>query len=141
MECVCTVLFEDPFWIALFEITDEEGYQAARHIFGGLPNEAELIQFAKDHYCHLEFSQPVKDGQPYHESIGFKRRQREAVFFWSIRTVKNTPGPFCRQNWNNINKNANRPTRKKKKLLNKKRSSPGSSIKKKNIVGINLNEF
>jgi hypothetical protein len=77
MECVCTILFEDPFWIALFEVIDDEGYRAARYIFGSLPNESELIQFAKNQYYDINFSQPVLGEQFCKEKVGFKRRQRE----------------------------------------------------------------
>jgi hypothetical protein len=81
MECSCKVLFEDPFWVALFEVLDEAGYRAARHVFGALPNEAELVLFAKTHYYQLSFSQPVLDKEALEKEAHFKRRQREARRF------------------------------------------------------------
>jgi hypothetical protein len=78
MECNCTVLFEDPFWIALFEVIDEEGYRAARHVFGALPNEAELHHFALNQYTCLRFSAPISTESSFQgEKVNFKRRQRQ----------------------------------------------------------------
>jgi len=74
---MCTILFEDPYWVAIFEKSDEDGYRATRFVFGALPNEAELHQFALQSFCKLSFSAPEKDQEPIYKQVNFKRRQRE----------------------------------------------------------------
>ena len=78
MESKCTIYFEDPFWVGLFERNDENGYSAARHVFGGEPGEAELYQFFLKYYYRLQFSAPVKTPVPDKAEVGYKRRQRQA---------------------------------------------------------------
>ncbi len=75
-----TVLFEDPFWVGIFERCDPRGYCAARHVFGAEPTDAELFQFVVHHFAGLPFSQPspaLALDRPTTE-VNFKRRQREA---------------------------------------------------------------
>ena len=40
-----TVFFEDPFWVGILEIRDDDGVRAARHVFGDEPSGAELYAF------------------------------------------------------------------------------------------------
>lgn len=78
MEGKGTIFFEDPFWVGIFERSDEHGYAVARHVFGSEPSEAELYQFVLNEYQRLEFS-PAGPQPP--EAAGpdnFKRRQRQA---------------------------------------------------------------
>jgi hypothetical protein len=79
MEGKCTIAFEHPFWVGIFERLDERGYSAARFVFGAEPTEAELHRFALQDYQRLEFSlpgpAPERGGDP---EPGFKRRLREA---------------------------------------------------------------
>jgi len=54
-----TVLFEDPFWIGLFEITDREGLHVCKVTFGAEPTEKELMEFIDRNWNRLQFSQAV----------------------------------------------------------------------------------
>ena len=74
---LCTILFDPPFWIAIFETTDEDGYRAARYVFGGEPNEAELHAFALTCFKDIHFSAPVAPADKPLVEKNFKRRQRE----------------------------------------------------------------
>lgn len=74
----CTVLFDDPFWIAIFEKSDETGYQVARHVFGALPNEAQLLEFSLNHLQVIHFSHPTVRDNSNNPATNFKRRQRQA---------------------------------------------------------------
>ena len=78
MEGKCTVYFDDPYWVGVFERADEDGYSAARFVFGGEPSEAELFQFVVQHFHELPFSPPGPIPQTSDREIGFKRRQRLA---------------------------------------------------------------
>jgi hypothetical protein len=40
-----TVFFEDPFWVGVLEVADEQGVRAARHVFGAEPGAQELYAF------------------------------------------------------------------------------------------------
>ena len=40
-----TVLFEDPFWIGLFELADREGFRVCKVTFGAEPSEPEIMKF------------------------------------------------------------------------------------------------
>lgn len=78
MEGKCTILFDDPFWVGIFERVTPEGYAAARHVFGAEPGEAELLRFAREDYVNLRFSPPGPCPPVTTLERGFKRRQREA---------------------------------------------------------------
>ena len=39
-----TVLFEDPFWIGLFEMIDQQGLRACKVTFGAEPTDKEVIR-------------------------------------------------------------------------------------------------
>jgi hypothetical protein len=72
-----TLTFEDPFWVGLFEREDEQGYSAARWVFGAEPRDAELYDLVQQVYPALQFSTPdPEQGLPV-QVVGFKRRQRE----------------------------------------------------------------
>ncbi|MEU6089714.1 YjdF family protein [Streptomyces sp. NPDC047085] len=46
MPSTFTVYFDDPFWVGVLEIADEDGVRAARHVFGAEPTGPELMQFS-----------------------------------------------------------------------------------------------
>jgi hypothetical protein len=78
MEGKCTIAFENPFWVGIFERLDERGYSAARFIFGSEPSEAQLHRFALQDYLRLGFSLPGPPPEEADFAPGFKRRLREA---------------------------------------------------------------
>ena len=77
VELKFTVFFEEPFWVALVERTDEAGYAVARHVFGAEPAAPEIYTFSLQHYAGLVFS-PALPGEAPAQSLNFKRQQREA---------------------------------------------------------------
>jgi hypothetical protein len=77
MEGKCTIFFDDPFWVGLFEHQDEVGYALARVVFGGEPSDAELLQFCKARFSALDF-RPAEYAPLANEAqVSFKRRQRQ----------------------------------------------------------------
>ena len=54
-----TIMFEDPFWIGLFELTDDEGLQVCKVTFGAEPTLQEVIAFIDEHHHELKYSAPV----------------------------------------------------------------------------------
>ena len=54
-----TVLFEDPFWIGLFEMIDQQGLRACKVTFGAEPTEKEVkatltVMEGGEHWFHTE---------------------------------------------------------------------------------------
>ena len=50
-----TVLFEDPFWIGLFEMIDQNGLRACKVTFGAEPTEKEVMEFVDKNWNRLQF--------------------------------------------------------------------------------------
>ena len=53
-----TVLFEDPFWIGLFEMIDQQGLRACKVTFGAEPTEKEVIEFVEKLILRDNFAKP-----------------------------------------------------------------------------------
>ena len=45
-----TILFEDPFWIGLYEREDDTGYAVCRIVFGAEPRDQEVYAFLLEHW-------------------------------------------------------------------------------------------
>ena len=72
-----TVLFEDPFWICLYERTDGRKYEVCKITFGAEPKDYEVWDFILRNYDQLKFS-PSVDVAVKKETTNPKRLQREA---------------------------------------------------------------
>ena len=53
-----TILFDDPFWIGLYEREDDTGYAVCRIVFGGEPRDQEVYAYLLEHWRTLRFSPP-----------------------------------------------------------------------------------
>ena len=73
-----TVLFQPPFWVGIAERWDEEGYSAARVVFGPEPTDAQLYQWLEREWHRLNFSPAAEGERPAAERKNPKRTQREA---------------------------------------------------------------
>jgi hypothetical protein len=60
IEGSCTVYFDDPFWVGVFERTYNNTYQVARVVFGAEPSNQEILDFLTFHYDRVVFSIPSK---------------------------------------------------------------------------------
>ena len=72
-----TLLFEDPFWIGLYERTDGGAYEVCKITFGAEPKDYEVYDFLLQHWHNLTFSPPVEAGKTADKKPGHKRMQRE----------------------------------------------------------------
>jgi len=71
------ILFEDPFWVGVFEFTDESGLHVSKFTFGAEPTTQEVIEFVEKHHKELQYSAPVKvERKP--KSTNPKRLLRQA---------------------------------------------------------------
>ena len=54
-----TVLFNAPFWIGVFELTEDEEYKVCKVTFGSEPREDETLDFVLKRFYSLNFSTPI----------------------------------------------------------------------------------
>jgi len=72
-----TVFFEDPFWVGLYERTEDGTLSVCKITFGAEPRDYEVYQFLLAHGHELRFSPPVRaDGKPQAIPANPKRMQR-----------------------------------------------------------------
>lgn len=72
-----TVLFQAPFWVGIYERTDDEGYQACRVVFGPEPKDCEVYAFLLENWRNLSFSPPVEVEEREERHDNPKRVRRE----------------------------------------------------------------
>ena len=72
-----TVLFEDPFWVAVFERIENDKLSVAKVTFGAEPKDYEVFVFILKHYNKLRFS-PAVDVVVKEAKSNPKRMQRDA---------------------------------------------------------------
>lgn len=73
-----TVLFEDPFWLGLFEVTDEEGLHVCKVTFGAEPTGQEIIEFVEKNWHKLKYSEGIETTSTLEIKKSPKRQLREA---------------------------------------------------------------
>jgi hypothetical protein len=72
-----TVFFDEPFWVGVFECTQNGKISAAKVTFGAEPKESEILEFVLKHYYKLKFS-PAVETNVKRTADNPKRRQRNA---------------------------------------------------------------
>jgi len=76
--CKLTVLFEDPFWVGLYERNQGGRLEVCKITFGGEPRDGEVLAWLLDHWRELRFSPAVEDKPPRGAPKNPKRARREA---------------------------------------------------------------
>lgn len=72
-----TVFFEEPFYVALYERTQDGYTQVCRVVFGKEPTDAEVYEYFLNNWAKLKFSPPVPAGSVSDVRKNPKRVQRE----------------------------------------------------------------
>ena len=72
-----TVLFDDPFWVGIFERLEGDKLSVCKVTFGAEPTDAQIYAFLLSHYNKLQFSRPIKTEQKQ-KADNHKRRQKNA---------------------------------------------------------------
>lgn len=72
-----TVLFEDPFWVGIYERREGRTYQVCKITFGAEPKDYEVYAFLLEHWRHLPFSPSMEAAAPEERRINPKRMQRQ----------------------------------------------------------------
>lgn len=61
ISCRLIVLFEEPFWIGIFEQTKNEKLSVAKVTFGSEPRDCEIMEYILKYYNSLQFSPAVEN--------------------------------------------------------------------------------
>lgn len=71
------VLFEDPFWIGIYERRHTGTYEVCKITFGAEPKDYEVNEFLQRNYYRLRFSPTIDDVTDTERRINPKRMQRK----------------------------------------------------------------
>ena len=72
-----TVLFEDPFWVAVYERISDGKLEVSKVTFGGEPKDSEVYAFFLEHFGSLVFSPAVAVDEAPEKRVNPKRQRRE----------------------------------------------------------------
>lgn len=72
-----TVLFEDPFWVAIYEKTENGVLRAARVVFGAEPKDSDVYAYFLQNWNRPRFSPGVAAGKALGKAMNPKRLQRQ----------------------------------------------------------------
>jgi len=77
-ESTTTILFDEPFWIALFERIENGKYSVAKVIIGtSEPEGVEIAYFFENlNYDKLEFTKPINEDKIKKQKISFKKQKK-----------------------------------------------------------------
>jgi hypothetical protein len=74
-----TIYFENPFWVGIFEKTDNNNYSAFRLVFPVEPKDADIYDLILNNYSVINYSTAVKiNGKTEKCRINPKRLQKVA---------------------------------------------------------------
>ena len=74
---VLTVLFEDPFWVGVYERREGRAYQVCKITFGTEPRDYEVYALLLEQWRHLPFSPSMEGAAPEERRINPKRMRRQ----------------------------------------------------------------
>ena len=75
--CKLTVLFQNQFWVGIFEDECENEYSVARVVLGSEPTEAQLYEFILKNYNQIPFKKIQSETFSTQKKTNYKRLQRE----------------------------------------------------------------
>ena len=75
MGLTLTVYFDEPFWVGVFERTEDGRLSVCKVTFGAEPKDYEVWAFVLEHYHQLTFS-PAVEADTRQAADNPKRRQR-----------------------------------------------------------------
>lgn len=82
-----TLLFENPFWIGVFENEYGKKYEVAKVVFGPEPTDAQLYEFILKNYYSLPFGKTTLEKSSSSKEISYKRMQRKIKKEQSKETI------------------------------------------------------
>ena len=72
-----TILFEDPFWIGLYERVRDGTYEVCKITFGAEPKDYEVYSFLLQNWNKMRFTLPINTEKIEKRKINPKRLQRQ----------------------------------------------------------------
>ena len=72
-----TVLFEEPFWVGLYERMDRGWYEVCKITFGAEPKDCEVYDFLLQNWSRLRFSPSIEAAAQEERRVNPKRMQRQ----------------------------------------------------------------
>ncbi|WP_250672982.1 YjdF family protein (plasmid) [Paraclostridium ghonii] len=75
--CKLTVLFQDPFWVGVFEDECGKKYNVARVVFGSEPTEVQLYEFILNNYYEIPFHETKSQVLTTQKKVNYKRLQKQ----------------------------------------------------------------
>lgn len=76
IECRFTVLFEEPFWVGIYERRCGRRYEAAHMVFGAEPKDYEVYDYLLRNWRTLRFSPSIRAEKREERRLNPKRQQR-----------------------------------------------------------------
>lgn len=73
----CTILFEDPFWIGIFERWENSEYAVCRFIFSKEPTSSEVYEWLLTYYEKLSFKQTQIGERPLVKKLSPKKLKKQ----------------------------------------------------------------
>ena len=73
----CTILFEEPFWIGLFEKWEENCYSVCRVVFGKEPTSSEIYEWMLACYGKLSFKETQRSERPLVKKLSPKKLKKQ----------------------------------------------------------------
>jgi hypothetical protein len=88
-EHLITILFDAPFWVALFERTEKGEYAVARVVIStSEPESVEIVDFLDNlDFEKLQYTKPIATEKVRKEKISFKKQQKLAKKATTAGTV------------------------------------------------------
>jgi hypothetical protein len=115
------VFFENPFWVGMITIEDNDKIYAAKWIFGSEPNESEIYNFVLNDYNKLNFIESLNQNNRQEYKKNLKRIQREIRKQQEYgRNLKKSYDIIKKQYENNKLEKKKNKTKKKYEELQKK---------------------
>lgn len=72
-----TILFENPFWIGIYEREENKNYEVCKIIFGAEPKDYEIYNFLTNNWIKLKFKLSIQKEEEPEKKHNPKRMQRE----------------------------------------------------------------
>lgn len=91
MKSSLTILFENPFWIGLFERIDGDKYEVCKITFGAEPKDYEVYDFLLKNWHKLKFSPPVKTEKSKNEKSIPNVCSGKSTASWKTRALERKP--------------------------------------------------
>lgn len=110
-----SVYFENPFWVGIFENTDNNKLTVCKITFGAEPKDSEIYNFILKNYYKLKFSPPVINVIKK-QRLNPKRMQREIKKQQKNITAASTKSQLALQLQHEQIKSENKSKRRQKKL-------------------------